>query len=124
MRRHVVTFAVTEVLAYAYHRAIHRTDAHMRHHLHPEDLTTLSHLSLLSGTVVATFSYALRAGWIPVAYWSAVTVAHPVLHHHNFQWWPMTYVQRRHDVHHARGNVNYGPVTPVMDMICGTEAAV
>lgn len=123
MGRHVLTFVLSEVLAYGYHRAIHRTDAHLAHHSRPDDLRTLSHLSLLSGTVCTALSCGLRTGWTPLVYWSAITVAHPVLHHHRFGWWPMNYVQRRHDVHHAVGTVNYGPVTPFMDMICGTEAA-
>ena len=123
MRRHVLTFAFTEIFAYAYHRSIHFTDAHERHHLQPENMWELSNVSLLSGTFVVTFSYLLRTGWIPIVYWSAITSAHPILHHYKFHLWPMSYVQRRHDIHHANGNVNYGPVTPFMDMICGTEAA-
>lgn len=120
----MLTFATTEVFAYGYHRAIHLTDAHWQHHAQPENMRALSHLSLLSGAFVLTLSHCLRAGSFPVLYWFAVTSAHPILHKYRFQSWPMSYVQKRHDIHHEHGNVNFGPITPFMDMACGTEAVV
>ena len=120
----------SEFAGYAYHRAIHMTEAHMSHHEKPNDMSRICGLSVLSALsavgssvlIRRTACSAWRAYWcMPMVYWSSITCLHPLLHVCRFEAWPMAYVQRRHDLHHAHGNVNFGPFTPIMDVLFGTE---
>lgn len=118
--RQAVAFAACDAIAYAYHRAVHATDVHMQHHREPENMASLLRASALSAAFVAGLSRCMRTP-VPLVYWSGVTAMHPLLHTRRFEAWPMSYVQRRHDLHHAHGDVNFGPVTPVVDLLMNTE---
>lgn len=123
MLRSIVALVISDVGAYAYHRAAHQTDVHMRHHDAPEDISTIATASVASGAFVSAASYATRMGCVPVMYWVGVTAMHPLLHHNYFRHWPMSYVQTRHAIHHEHPHTNFGPFTPFMDRLCGTEFA-
>ena len=121
--RQLFVFAASDAMAYCYHYAMHHVDSHhMQHHRDPQDSLTLRRASLVSGVFIIAASSSFRLGVLPLGYWSAITCMHPLMHSCTFTWWPMAYLQRRHRLHHERGDVNYGPIFPFIDMLCGTES--
>lgn len=114
-------FTLFELTFYSYHRFIHNFDFHTDHHKHQESNEKLLYASCISGMTYSTFGYITNNFKPIMFFWSLATVTHPIIHKYDINYWPFSYIQKRHEEHHLNPNIKFGPVTPICDIICGTE---
>ena len=114
-------FALFELTFYSYHRFIHNFDFHMNHHKYPESNEKLLYASCISGITYTTFGYITNNLKPTLFFWSLATVTHPIIHKYEIKLWPFSYIQKRHEEHHLNPKTKFGPVTPICDIIFGTE---
>ena len=133
------SFSTFEVSFYSYHRFIHNFDFHTDHHesksnkeLLYSDKPNYSNTDLvdkhllgggviLSGITYSSLGYISKNMKCVLVYWSIGALIHPILHKYELKYWPLSYIQERHRLHHENPNIKFGPVTPFMDIIFGTE---
>ena len=112
--------AVMEVFTYTYHRFIHNFDFHNDHHKNPK-INKLFYGDCISGITYSTFGYMTNTMKPAILYWSLATVTHPIIHTYEIKLWPFSYIQKRHEQHHLNPKTKFGPVTPICEIIFGTE---
>lgn len=129
MLKRLRILCITDVASYAYHRFMHCCDnsLHMRHHEDSANPWLIWQASVPSGILATTSSYVLGLGHIPFAYWSIVSLVHPLLHEPKLtikvppltRW--IAYLHERHEIHHQNPHYNFGPLFPICDVIFATQ---
>ena len=117
----IKNIAVMEVFTYTYHRFIHNFNFHNDHHKYPDSNRNLLLASCISGITYSTFGYMTNTMKPSILYWSLATVTHPIIHTYEIKLWPLSYIQKRHEEHHLNPKTKFGPITPICDIIFGTE---
>ena len=128
----IKNYAIFDISIYFYHRIIHNFDFHVKHHedylLKNNNNDILDDVALISGplTLIPTISYYNR-GYITknakqqLFYWTLAGIMHPLLHKYDMKYPPLSYLKDRHMDHHKYPDTKFGPVTPCMDILFGTE---